>query len=171
MTRYNLIRNRRQHSRMMMSGGTYRWVENVPEKTDVSVHIPFVAGTIRTHNGFVIIENPKTEGHQILTIRRQPDDFDFAPGRRIVMFKNDDWLNTGFGFVADDGSIQIWKSKRTPETKTYSRMLTEPESYIGRGLVYTFVAYCRHCNDRLETDETRDAGICRKCSNKTEKQK
>jgi hypothetical protein len=66
-------------------------------------------------NGRYTIESKSTGEHRTFWVETQPQDAEFAPGKRIVSLltgsQNDDPnCYTGFAFV-DDGGIHVWASK------------------------------------------------------------
>jgi len=118
--------------------------------------------SIATHNGVVTIFNTKTGNHRTFRIHTQPDDAEFAPGRRIVsQLAGPDNTHDyrSFGFVRDDGTIMVWKKKRGGNYEIYARMLEHPEIFEAKGAVYHFSTVCRRCNRTLTTPESIESGI------------
>lgn len=129
----------------------------------------FSNGTIGTHNGQITVTNTATGDHRTFMIRTQPDDARFAPGRRIVsLFTGGDNDNpfdyTGFGFVNDDGTIRVWRKKSGGVFDTYAKMLSAPESFMARGVVYEFAGRCRICNRTLTNPASIRSGIGPVCA-------
>jgi hypothetical protein len=128
-----------------------------------------------THNGKITIKNPKTGNHRTFKIKTQPKDSSFAPGSRIVsMLIGPD--NQGdyhqFGFVNDDGSVVVWRSKRgsygrQSEWDKLGRMLSDLDRYSAKhGLQVMWSATCRKCNRELTTPESIQSGIGPVCAGK-----
>ncbi len=122
---------------------------------------------LKTHNGTLTVENPETGGHRTLRIRTQPKDSKFAPGERVAaLLTGPD--NTGdfrgFAFVNADGSVALWRKKRTPAFETYVDMLQRPKLWAEtRGIRYHVEGRCRVCNRKLTTVESVTLGIGPKC--------
>lgn len=119
-----------------------------------------------THNGCITISNRETGEHRTFRIRTQPTESKFAPGKRVVSLltgpdNSSDYR--GFGFVNDDGSITVWRKKRTPVFETYARMLVSPERYTDR-CDYDIEGRCRKCNRKLTVPESIRTGIGPVCA-------
>lgn len=76
------------------------------------------APTVKLFNGRYTIESKQTGEHRTFWVRTQPQDAEFAPGKRVVYLltgsQNDDpSCYTGFAFV-DNGGIRVWASKAMP---------------------------------------------------------
>ena len=125
--------------------------------------------SVATHNGTITIQNPATGNHRTFRVRTQPADAKFAPGERIVSLltgSDNESDYTGFGFVADDGRIRVWTSKRAADGGVFVKfadMLTRPDHYESLGCRYLWSERCRKCNRRLTTPESVAAGIGPKC--------
>ena len=73
------------------------------------------APAAKLFNGRYTIQSKQTGEHRTFWVRRQEDDAEFAPGKRIVYLltgsQNDDLDSyTGFAFV-DDRGIHVWAKK------------------------------------------------------------
>lgn len=129
----------------------------------------FTSETLKTHNGRITIENPSSGQHRTFQIKTQRQDARFAPGERIVSLltgpNREDYTNwQGFGFVLDNGSIAVWKSKRGGIFDTYARMLTNPAVFEAKGARYLFEGRCRRCNRSLTNPVSIDSGIGEECA-------
>lgn len=128
----------------------------------------FKNGTIATHNGQITIISPTGE-HRTFMIRTQPADHRFAAGQRIVSLlvgrNNENPFDyNGFGFVNRDGTIRVWRKKRSGVFPKYARMLERPERYMELGAVYEFAGKCRVCNRTLTNPESIESGIGPVCA-------
>ena len=128
--------------------------------------------SITTHNGIFTIHNPATGEHRtfrVSTVRKGN-----LEGRRIVSLltgPDNTSSYTGFGFLRDDGQVQVWKSKRAqtgePATKwqRYGRFLQNLDGMVERhGLQVDAATCCRKCNRQLTTPESIASGIGPVCS-------
>lgn len=69
----------------------------------------------RLANGTITVQNIATGEHRTFKVRTQPEDADFAPGKRCIalLTGTDNESNyTGFGFVGDTGWVSVYKRKR-----------------------------------------------------------
>lgn len=111
--------------------------------------------------------NPATGGHRTIRVITQKEDAKFAPGRRIVQLltgSDNTKSYTGFGFIENDGQISVWHKKRGPDILRIADMVTNPEKYQNRGIVYNFEGHCRICNRLLTTPESVALGIGPTCA-------
>jgi hypothetical protein len=115
-----------------------------------------------THNGFLTIQNKRDGKHRTFSIMTQPDDSEFFPGKRIVSLlqgQNRETDFQSFGFVGDNGSIILWKSKRNSKDFVwFKRMLEEPEQFRG-AYEYLLEGRCRVCNRTLTNPRSNKLGI------------
>lgn len=123
---------------------------------------------LATHNGTITIENPATRQHRTFSIRTQPEDAKFAPGQRIVALLTGPCNESdyqGFGFVAEDGTVLVWRSKRGGDFEKFADMLANPVSWMTRtGVNYLFEGRCIRCNRKLTTPESIRTGIGPVCA-------
>ena len=129
----------------------------------------YESGTIKTHNGKVTIENPASGNHRTFSVRTQPEDSGFAPGKRVVALLNGPDNNNdyqGFGFVDTAGHVRVWKSKRGGTFDIFARMLEAPERFQEKGANYLFSGRCRRCNRELTVPESIESGIGPVCAGK-----
>jgi len=126
----------------------------------------FTNDTLKTHNGAITIENTNTGQHRTFHIRTMPPDSRFAPGRRIVELRTGpEWEDRhGFGFVDDDGTIQLWRRRREAPWTVYAKMLESPDDWKPKGAVYHFEGRCRRCNRTLTVPASIRAGIGPVCA-------
>lgn len=126
----------------------------------------FNTSRITTHNGAVTITSP-TGAHrtfQVKTVQKGS-----LEGKRIVqLLAGDDntpdgsWL--GFGFVQDNGRVNVWTRHRGTDFEKFARMLEAPERYIAKGCTYLHESKCRRCNRRLTDPESIETGIGPVCA-------
>jgi hypothetical protein len=119
---------------------------------------------IFTHDGFLTLRNPETDGHQVFHIKSQADDAKFAAGRRILTLVEGKGRGerTSFAFIGDR-RIFLWKrfSGDKPWT-TYVSMMEDPRAWSAR-ITYHFEARCRACGRELTDPESIRLGIGPKC--------
>lgn len=122
---------------------------------------------LATHNGKLTVSNPATGQHRTFEIRTQCEDAKFAPGRRVVSLltgpdNGEDF--TGFGFVNDDGTVQVWRSKLGTQFERFARMLQNLQAECDRfGLQAQWSARCRRCNRELTNPESLARGLGETC--------
>lgn len=123
---------------------------------------------IETHNGYLTIHNPETDGHRTFKIQTQSKDSAFFPGQRIVSLltgpDRDSFHNwKSIGRVVGN-QISLWKKLRGEKLfETYAKMVSSPEKYPS--LDYMLEGRCRICNRELTNPESIESGIgpvCRK---------
>ena len=120
---------------------------------------------LATHNGTITLRNPATGGHRTFQVRTQHEESNFAPGQRVVSLLCDGESYRGFGFVTDDGSINVWRKKATPLFAKYADMLIRTDHYAGQhGVDYMFEGRCRVCNRQLTNPESIETGIGPVCA-------
>ncbi len=124
--------------------------------------------TAATHNGTLTIENPATGQHRTFRIRTQKQDARFAPGQRIIGLlvgqdNENDYLQ--FGFVNDNGQVNVWSKYRGTEFEKFGRMISTLEESCKRwNLNAAWSVKCRRCNRELTTPESIASGIGPTCS-------
>jgi len=127
--------------------------------------------SISTHNGTITVSNPATGNYRVFWVRTQAAKAQFAPGRRIVSVKDSaeetNWRS--FGFVNDDGTVEVWRKYRGTVYDVYGRMLTTPAPFVDKGAEYLWEAKCRVCNKELTTPESIDSGIGPVCAKRHQK--
>ena len=127
---------------------------------------------IATHNGRLTIYNPQTGNHRTFSIRTQPDDSKFAPGKRVLaLLSGPDNENDyqSFAFVEDDGSVRLFRSKQDDSLwAKYADMVANPLKYINGAskAEYLFEGRCRRCNRVLTTPWSIKAGLGEVCAKK-----
>lgn len=123
--------------------------------------------SIATHNGTVTVSNPVSGDHRTFKIHTQPEDSRFAPGRRIVsLLTGPDNVSdfTAFGFVGDNGRIELWRRNATPYFEKLAFLLERPDVAAQKwGMSYLWAAKCRKCNRKLTTPASVIEGIGEKC--------
>lgn len=119
--------------------------------------------SIITHNGEITIHNPNTGNHRTFRIRTQPNDANFAPGKRIISLltgNDNEGSYTGFGFVQPSGVVTVWRKRRGGVYDQYARMIASPAAYEEKhGLTFLFATRCRVCNRKLTTPRSIEVGI------------
>jgi hypothetical protein len=127
--------------------------------------------SIRTHNGTITVSNPATGNYRMFRVRTQADDASFAPGRRVVSVKDssDDKNWRGFGFVTEDGAVEVWKKHAGTVYEVYGRMLANPAPFVEKGAQFLWEARCRVCNKELTTPESIETGIGPVCARRRPK--
>jgi len=128
-------------------------------------------------NGTITIESLRPDGgHRTFRIRTQPEDSNFAPGRRVVALlsgPDNESDYTGFAFVAEDGGgVDVWRSKRGMDEKRstwewYADMLTRPGIYQTQGYRYLVSQRCRRCNRKLTDPISISEGIGPECAGRS----
>ena len=150
---------------------------NKEEKETKEIEMNFTNGTHKTHNGMVTIENPQTGGERTFELRTLAS-YEFAAGKRMVSIVNE-WdeenleqlhQTEGFGFVNGNG-INVWNTKKGDDFEAYAKMITNPESFQARGIVYHFEETCRVCNRELKTDAEKESGIMAFCAEMEERER
>ena len=66
-------------------------------------------------NGTFTMTNRESGEHRTFQIRTQPDDAKFAPGKRVIALlrgPDNESDYQPFGFVSEDGTIYVWRSKQ-----------------------------------------------------------
>lgn len=112
---------------------------------------------VRTHNGWITVENTNTGGHRTFAITTAKDGG--LKGRRIVhlMVGSDRELKP-FGFVTPRG-VAPWASMATGAWVKFARILNFPERGRQLGLAYLFDARCRVCDRKLTNPASIRSGI------------
>lgn len=118
------------------------------------------------YNGEITITNPETGNHRTFRIRTMRKDSKFAPGERIIELldgpDNEDNYR-GFAFVKGDGRVIVWTKKRGGVFDAYARMLSNPDPYQERGIIYQMSIRCRVCSRKLTDPLSISLGIGPKC--------
>ena len=126
--------------------------------------------TIATHNGTFTVTSNRTGEHRTFKVRTQKADANFAPGERIVslMTGPDNHSDfSGFGFVNDNGTINVWRSKQSPTFNAYAKMLTGMAQHVEAGNITVQAATkCRVCNRKLTDPISIETGIGPICAGK-----
>ena len=128
----------------------------------------FSDNLIRSHNGKITISNPDSGGHRTFSIKTQPQDSRFAPGKRVValLSGSDNQSDyTGFGFVNENG-ISVWRKKQGTIFAVYARMLDNPSKFEAKGAEFLFSGKCRKCNRELTVPSSIKSGIGPICAGK-----
>ena len=126
--------------------------------------------TAKTHNGTMTIRNPKTGGHRTLRVRTETwnKGKDNESTHRVVSLltgSNNEADYTRFGFVADDGTVRVWKKYRGTAFDQYGSMLNHQKRWeSNHGLEFLFATTCRVCNRKLTTPESIESGIGPVCA-------
>ena len=128
--------------------------------------------SIATHNGTFTILNPATGEHRtfkVSTVQRGG-----LKGRRVVALltgPDNTTSYTGFGFMAPDNDVQVWRSKRSamgqPPTQwqRYGAFLRNLDQIVElHGLQVDEATCCRRCNRKLTTPESIQSGIGPVCA-------
>lgn len=118
-----------------------------------------------THNGTVTVKNPATGDHRTFRVKKQKDDANFMPGKRLVaLLTGPDNRNnfTTFGIVGDRGII-LWKKHRGDKFYQWAAgFLVDPSKWADK-LELSVEGKCRLCNRKLTTPESIEEGIGPKC--------
>lgn len=125
---------------------------------------------LATHNGRITVRNRVTGNHRTFGVRTQPHDASFAPDQRIVALltgsdNREDY--TPFGFVLEDGSIRLFRSKSTGVWTIYADIISNPTHWIPKGAEYFFEGRCRKCNRLLTTPDSIESGVGPVCDGRT----
>lgn len=116
------------------------------------------------YNGEVTLYNTKTGGHCTVSIKTAKRGG--LKGQRIVSeFIGNDNENPfhyqGFGIVADNGLIRLWKRANEKQRKL-SVLLCRQEDY-SHFIHYSMAIRCRRCNRKLTNPESIESGIGPEC--------
>lgn len=127
-------------------------------------------------NGTYTVASARSGKHRTFSIRTQPDDSKFAPGKRVIALltgPDNEGDYTPFGFV-DDQKITVWRSKRgqaEPSAyETYARLIwslaTRGEESEARRAGYTLLVEgrCIRCNRKLSDPTSIRTGIGPVCA-------
>lgn len=118
--------------------------------------------SILTHNGTFTISSPTGE-HRVFEIKTQSDKSEFAPGKRVLSYK-DGYKMKSFAFVdmdaKDINGVKMWnRYKDNDLLKTYITILLFEEHYTNLGMKYEKSVKCRKCNRELTDPESIEGGI------------
>ncbi len=132
----------------------------------------------KVFNGRYTIESTETGTHRTFRIWTQPQDAEFAGGKRIVgLLTGPENSNpndyTGFAFI-DDFGIHVWKSKRGTEAlfdiyavQLWSLALDAGFSpCVDQGYRLFIEGRCLRCNRALTTPDSIRLGIGPICAGK-----
>jgi hypothetical protein len=118
--------------------------------------------SIVTHNGLFTIKSIRTGDHRTFRVRTQPDNAQFAPGKRVVSLltgANNETDYQGFAFV-DEFGIKVWRKHLGTQYEELARMLENLHRHVADGKVEVHVSCrCRVCNRTLTTPESVQSGI------------
>ena len=121
-------------------------------------------------NGFYTVQNVAKGTHRtvrVATVRRGK-----LEGKRIMsLLTGPDNMNsyTGFGFVDDEGRVQVWRKHQSDRVRLYLAQVianwaateNKPE-----GIEILLSKRCRRCNRTLTTPESIERGIGPECAGK-----
>lgn len=123
--------------------------------------------SLLTHNGKFTVKSLRTGEHWTFQVRTQPDDADFAPGKRVLsLLTGPDNTNDykGFAFV-EEGGVKLWSRCDTELYRKYAAMLEKLHEHAAEGRAEVFVSCsCRVCNRTLTTPESVQSGIGPVCA-------
>lgn len=135
-----------------------------------------VEQTCKVFNGHYTIKSGQTGDHRTFRIRTQPEDADFAPGKRIVGLltgPDNEVSYTGFAFIDDDG-IFVWSKKRGEGLwATYAEMLWslaldgEKSPWTKKGYSLMVEGRCIKCNRLLTEPSSLETGVGPVCAGRS----
>lgn len=127
---------------------------------------------ITTHNGTWTLVSGKTGAHRtvkVSTVKEGESEYakKFAGKRKVSLLVGQDNENNyaQFGWVANDGNIQLCQKSQTPFFATLADIVAHPEHWAGK-VEYKFEGRCIRCNRKLTNPASIDAGIGPECSSK-----
>lgn len=144
----------------------------VEAKSDVELAADCIKRAVKAFNGTYTITSPSGE-HRTFRIRTQPEDSNFAPGKRVVSLligpdNNSDFK--GFGF-ADENGIHVWSRYRLSAVHVqYAALLwslaTEGEAsrFYAKGARILLEGRCVRCNRKLTHPVSIVTGIGPECA-------
>lgn len=124
---------------------------------------------VRTHNGFITVENTKTGDHRTFKVWASTFKGDDEPKRVVSLLTGPDrdaWGDwQGFGFATEDGA-RVWRKYNGTLFEKFCKILNDPARGEELGLVYHFEGRCRRCNRALTVPESIESGIGPVCAAK-----
>lgn len=148
-------------------------LELVPSDDELDADdLPTSIFGVRTHNGYITIENTKTGGHRTFQIRTEVwnRDTNREERKRVVSLligpnreSKDNWKRFGF---ADERGVTVWRRLASEDGsfEKFAALLEEPQKGENSGLVYHCAGSCRRCNTDLTNPDSIRAGIGPVCA-------
>ena len=105
--------------------------------------------------------------HYTFRIEQQPITADFAPGRTIIghLISPDNYRS--FGFIGDDGTLNVWgKARVSQETINAARFLLKGDMTAAGKMYALESGNCWRCGRQLTTPESILNGIGPTCAAK-----
>jgi len=124
---------------------------------------------IKTHNGYITVQNTNTGNHRTFLVKTNKKDAKFAPEKRVVSelvgVDRDNHRNwKSFGFIFEDRGVVVFKKDRGTVFDKYADMLNDPAKYEAVGCAYMAEGHCRRCNRVLTSPDSIKSGIGPTCA-------